>query len=363
VKKKVVLIITGIVFLAGSVFLFPSLEDESRELYIKAVSEQNPGLKIRLLKQYEQKYGQEQDNYSKFIYIQLADTSFKVKDYDEAIRYGEQALGFEDIAPTNKLLLFSVLANSFYVSQAQKNLQKSYDYAGSMIELAKWAIDKAKNSNLEANQLTEFEDNYNAYYIAPAFRIQAMVLFSRGKEDAAAEDNTIKEAAQKALDAYMLDKSEHSSRLVISLAGYLFQKDKLDDAAAVVEKIFDETSPDDRLAGFLGTVYSRKGEKDKAVHYFELAYKTHKKVNTAMAIGQLVYKKDIDKGIQYFADAFVLSHFDENSRAFQYLRELYYNRKAKDVPAGEKEKGFKEIINAARVRIGVEEGKEETAAE
>jgi hypothetical protein len=72
----------------------------------------------------------------------------------------------------------------------------------------------------------------------------------------------------------------------------------------------------------------------------------------AMTIGQLVYKKDIDKGIQYFADAFILSNSDENSKAFQYLRELYYHKKAKDLAPAKQDKEFKEIIHSAKVRLG-----------
>jgi hypothetical protein len=75
-------------------------------------------------------------------------------------------------------------------------------------------------------------------------------------------------------------------------------------------------------------------------------------MKTAMTIGQLVYKKDIDKGIQYFADAFILSNSDENSKAFQYLRELYFNKKAKDLAPAKQDKEFKEIIHAAKVRLG-----------
>jgi tetratricopeptide (TPR) repeat protein len=352
-KKKVILI--GISFLVGSIFIFSALQD-SRELYIQAVSEKDPEVKIQLLKKYEQMYGEKQDEYLKFIHIQLADTLLKTRDYDEAIQYGEKALGYKELAPTNKLLIFYVLTLSYHA--LQKDLPKAYDYAESMIDLAQWAINKAKNSNLEKEQLEQFEETYKTYYIATGYRIQAMILFSRGKDNA----DTLKEAAQKALDAYILDKSENSAKIVFSLAGQLFKKNMLDAAITTVENIFDENTPNERFASFLGTLYYKKGDKDKAVHYFELAYKTGKKLKTAMTIGKLVYKKDIDKGIKYFADAFVLSNFDESSNAFKYLQQLYYNQKAKNLTPGEKEKGFKEIIKEAKVRMGAAVSGEKTAA-
>ncbi len=351
-KKKVVLI--GIIFVVGWVFVFSALTG-SRELYIQAVSEKDPEVKIQLLKKYEREYGEKKDEYIKFIYIQLADTFFKTGNYGEAIRYGEKALEYEDLAPTNKLVIFYVLACSYHASQT--DLDRAYDYAGSMIDLAQWAIDKAKNSHLEKEQLEEFVETYRRYYIATGYRVQAKILFSRGKDNG----GTLKEAVEKALAAYGQDKSENSAGVVFSLAGQLFAGNMLDDAAAAVENIFDENAPNERFANFLGTVYYKKGSKDKAVRYFELAYKTGRRLNTAMAIGKLVYKKDIDKGIKYFADAFVLSNFDESSNAFKYLQQLYYNQKAKNLPSGEKEKGFKEIIKEAKVRMGAADTGEKAA--
>jgi tetratricopeptide (TPR) repeat protein len=344
--KKIVILM--MMFLLGSILLITSPQDQ-QDLYIKAVSEKDPGLKIQLLKQYEQLYGETGDKYLKFIYLQLTETLFQVKNYEEAIQYGEKTLVSGEIAPTNRLTLFYALANSYYTSQ--KDLEKAYKYADLMIELAQWVINKAKNSDLqdlEKEKLDQFIETYKKYYIASGYRLQAMVLFSRAEDDV----NTVKEAAEKAIEAYKADKSENSSRLAFSIAGQLFKKNNLDDAIVLAESIFDETNPKEQFAEFLGTLYYRKGDKDKAVQYFELAYKADRKMKTAMTIGQLVYKKDIDKGIQYFADAFILSNSDENSKAFQYLRELYFNKKAKDLAPAKQDKEFKEIIHAAKVRLG-----------
>jgi tetratricopeptide (TPR) repeat protein len=338
-------------FFSGSILLIPSPLSQ-QDLYIKAVSEKDPELKIQLLQQYEQLYGKTGDKYLKFIYLQLAETFFQVKNYNEAIQYGEKTLASGEIAPTNRLTLFYALANSYYTSQ--KDLEKAYQYADSMIELAQWVINKAKNSDLqdlEKEKLEQFIDTYKKYYIASGYRLQAKVLFSRIEDDV----NVIKAAAQKAVEAYKADKSENSSRLAFSIAGQLFKKNNLDDAIGIAENIFDETNPNEQFAGFLGTLYYKKGDKDKAVQYFELAYKASRKIKTAMTIGQLVYKKDIDKGIQYFADAFILSNSDEDSKAYKYLQELYYNKKAKDLAPAKQDKGFKEIIQAAKVRLGTQE--------
>lgn len=348
--KKIVILIMMMFLLASILLLSSPLAQQ--DLYIKAVSEKDPGLKILLLKQYEQLYGETGDKYLKFIYLQLAETFFQVKNYEEAIQYGEKALVSGEIAPTNRLTLFYALANSYHTSQ--KDLEKAYKYAGLMIELAQWVINKAKNSDLEdleKEKLDQFIETYKQYYIACGYRLQAKVLFSRAEDGV----NVIKEAAQKAVEAYKADKSENSTRLAFSLAGQLFKKNNLDDAVVIAESIFDEANPNEQFAGFLGMLYYRKGDKDKAVRYFELAYRARRKIKTAMTIGKLIYKKDIDKGIQYFADAFILSDSDQDSKAFQYLRELYYNKKAKDLAPAKQDKEFKEILHAAKVRLGAQE--------
>ncbi len=341
--KKVIMLLI-IMFFLVTVMLLPT-PVERQDLYINAVSEKDPATKIQLLKQYEQSYGQKQDQYLKFIYIQLAETYFQLKNYPDTISYGEKALEWEEIPATNKLNVLYALANSYQA--AQKDLQKAYDYAQSMIELAHWVIDKAKNSELEKDKLEQFIETFNKYYIGPGFRVQAMIMYSRGKDNPTA----IKEAAQKAVDAYTVDKSENSSRMAFSFANELYKLNRLDDAIEIAGKAFDEINPNQRSAAFLATLHYKKGDKDKAVHYFELAYHTNKDINTAMKIGQLVYKKDIDKGIQYFADAYIMAHQDENSDAFKFLRQLYYREKARNLPPQEQEKGFNDIIQAAKARI------------
>ena len=336
-----------IMVLMGSVLMY-STPIERQDLYIKAVSEKDLQVKIQLLKEYQQLYGQQQDNYLKFVYIQLAESLFQVKNYTETIVYGEKALEYTEIPATNKLTVLFALANSYY--QTQKDLQKAFAYGTSMVEIAQWVMDKAKNSELEKDKLIQFIDTYKNFYIAPVYRLQAMIVYSKDKQN----PEVIKEAAQKAISAFLEDQSENSAKLVFFFAGELFKMNLTDDAIALSTQAFDESNPNPRFATFLATLYYKINDKEKAIHYFELAYKTDRDIKTAMKIGQLVYKKDIDKGIQYFADAYIMSSFDENSQAYKFLQQLYYHQKAKGLPAQEQDKGFNDIIQAAKARVGVE---------
>ncbi|NIM14960.1 MAG: hypothetical protein GTO45_23590 [Candidatus Aminicenantes bacterium] len=351
-NKRITLV--TILFLVVSVCLF-SARKEKQELYLKAVAEKDLTTKIELLKEYIQKYGEKKDKFLRFIYLNLADAFYKLKNYDEGIQYGETALGFEELDDNNKLNLFFSLANSYYVTK--KDFDKALEYARSIVDLSSSLIKQMGESGQDKEKVDNFEKKYQTYYIAPAYRLQALIWYAKGKDN----PENIKQAADCALKAFDNDEgSENSAKLAFSLAGNLYKKNLLDEAIAVTEKIIDKENPKYKEVYFLASMYSKKKDRNKAVLYFEKAYKSKQKPDLAMRIGQMVYKKNIDKGIRYFADAYILLKLDKESDAYKYLEHLYFNEKAKDKSPEEKEAGFKAIVNAAKVRLGMKVEEPET---
>jgi hypothetical protein len=343
-NKKITVL--TILFLCVSLFLFPSRKDR-QELYLKAVAEKNPETKLVLLQEYVQKYGNTKDKFLRFIYLNLADTSFKLKKYDETIQYGETALGFEELDPTNKLRLYFSLANSF--NATKKDQTKALEYTDKIIEASKALIEQAQNSEQDQEKSKQFIANYKNYYIAPAYRLQSMIHYNNGES---------KLAADKAVEAFKIDNGEKSFKLAFSLAVNLLKKNNIDGAISTAEQVIDPEKPKFREARFLATAYLKKKNKDKAAQYYELAYKAKHKLDLAMRIGRLVHKKQPNKGLRYFADAYILSNFDKTSDAFKYLEQLYFNRIAKDKTPEEKEAGFKQVIDSAKARLGKTDGGE-----
>jgi tetratricopeptide (TPR) repeat protein len=332
-----------------TVFLHPARK-ERQDLYLKAVAEKNLETKMELLKEYVQKYGTTNDKFLRFIYLNLADTSYKLKNYDETIQYGEKALEFVDLDATNKLRLSFSLANSYNVTN--KDVDKAFKYAKSIVDVCNTLIERAKNSEQDPEKAEQFISNYKKFFVAPALRIQGMILYNKGE---------IKPAADKAVEAFKNDQSEISSKMSFSLAVNLFKKGKMDDAINVVEQIIEQGKPKFHESNLLANAYYRKKNKSKAVEYFELAYKSKHKLDLAMRIGRLVHKNEPNKGLKYFADAFILTNEDKQSDAYRYLEQLYFNRVApKDKSSEEKEKEFKAIINAAKARLNVETQIQET---
>jgi len=338
-----------ILVLVASFFSFPAANKEKEELYLKAITEKDLNTKIGLLKEYEQKYGQiKEDKTLKFIYQALADTSYRLKNYDETINYGEIALGYEDMDQSIKLNTLLFIANSFLI--LKKDFDKAYSNAEKMIELCDKFASQMENSGQDKAKVEQMVNVNKTAFIAPAYSIQAWALYSKDKDN----PESVKLAAQKFLKAYEIDKAERTANMIFSLSVNLSQKNLLQDAIDNVEKIYNrENNPKIFIeSSFLGQMYLRLKEKEKAIHYMELAYKIKPQADAAMSIGRMVNKTDPEKGIRYFSDAYILNGEDVHSDAYKYLQQLYFMVVAKDKSNDEKEKGFQQILDDAKARVG-----------
>lgn len=342
-NKKVIVVSILVLVMTFSL----AAASKKQEMWRKAITEKNLELKLQYLKEYEAEFGAKKDRFHKFLYLNLADTAFQLTKYDESIQYGEKALTYEDVDDASRLRVYLALANAYKVTQ--KDMEKAYHYAGKTIEIVKALIEQQEKSTQAQEKRDTFINNYKAFYLAPSLRIQVQVLYGKGKDN----PETLKEAALKAVEAFNVDKSKRSSELVSSLAVNLYKKKLTNDAINALESVLNKEKPEYKHSYLLGNLYNRKKDKDKAAYYFEMAYRTDHKARLAMNIGKLVYKKNINKGIKFFAEAFVLLKSNKESDAYRFLEQLYFNGVAKNLSAEEQEKGFKEIINSARSRLGM----------
>ena len=353
-NKKITLI--AVMFLMASIFLV-GIRKEQQQLYLKAVAEKNPEAKISLLKEYVQKYGDKEDKWLRFIYLNLSDTAFKLKNYDECIQNGEKALESGEVDNANKLRVYFSLANSYYATK--RDMIKAYEYAQSVIDLSRTLIQQTRDTSQDQEQAEQFAKNYKSFYIAPSFRLQGLILYFKDKDNF----ENIKKAAEKAIDAYKEDEKEIYFKMAFSLAGNLAQKGQYDAAIAVAEKLVDKENPKFKEVDFLAKLYIKKKNKEKSLFYYELAYKSKPTATLARKIGQMVHKKDAVKAVKYFADAYVIGGMDKETEVYKFLEHLYFNIVAKDKTPEEKEAGFKEVINAAKTRRGIKSVQEEPATD
>lgn len=342
--KKLSIICIAILVIASSLSLFSASKKE--EMWTKAITEKDINLRLQYLKEYQAEFGDQKDKFAKFLYINLAETAFQLTKYDEAIQAAEIAITFPDLDDASKLRLFFNLANSYNITK--KDLDKSYQYAGQLIDLATTLINQQQGEP-DSEKREKFVTQYNTFYIAPALRIQAYVLYSKGKDDPA----SLKEMTEKACKAYQADKSQRSADMILAFASNLYKKQLTDDAIKAMELILDKEKPEYKYVYMLANLYLRKKNKEKSTAYFEEAYKLKREAKLALKLGQLLYKQNRDKGIQYFSEAFVLGNSNKQSDSYKFLENLYFNNPdIKKLPPAEQEKGFRAIINAARERLG-----------
>ena len=287
-------------------------------MWTKAITEKDINLRLQYLKEYQAEFGDQKDKFAKFLYINLAETAFQLTKYDEAIQAAEIAITFPDLDDASKLRLFFNLANSYNITK--KDLDKSYQYAGQLIDLATTLINQQQGEP-DSEKREKFVTQYNTFYIAPALRIQAYVLYSKGKDDPA----SLKEMTEKACKAYQADKSQRSADMILAFASNLYKKQLTDDAIKAMELILDKEKPEYKYVYMLANLYLRKKNKEKSTAYFEEAYKLKREAKLALKLGQLLYKQNRDKGIQYFSEAFVLGNSNKQSDSYKFLENLYFN--------------------------------------
>ncbi|MCK4836677.1 MAG: tetratricopeptide repeat protein [Candidatus Aminicenantes bacterium] len=342
--KKLVVLILAISFWC-SLFLFA---DKRQDLWLKAAAEKNLELRLQYFEQFLKEFGDKKGKHSKYLYFNLAQSSFQLKKYDKSIEYCEQTLEFKDLEANLKLQAYLILANAFYVTKS--DIDKAFNYAGLVIEFGK-SVKMTTESTDRSKQLSE---NIDKHFISPACRIQTLILFEKGKDN----PENLMEATKKAMEAYNFNKTKRNVDLILSLAYRLGKLDRLDKAIYYVEQLCDNNEGNAKCFSMLGTWYNKKGNKDKAIHYFEKYYQVQEKdsnaAKTALKVGVLLSKKDKLKAMNYFAEAYVLLNSDKESKVYKYLQQLWFNEIAKGKPQAEQDKGFAEIIKTAKTRLNLE---------
>ena len=70
-------------------------------------------------------------------------------------------------------------------------------------------------------------------------------------------------------------------------------------------------------------------------------------------MGVLLNKTDIDSAMNYLAESNLLNDEKYSPKALELLQHLFFNIKSKGQLPEEQEKGFQEILLAAKTRLGI----------
>jgi tetratricopeptide (TPR) repeat protein len=334
--KKAIIISLLILIVFSVSFL---MADEKTDLWNKAISESNIEVRMVLLKEYDQKFGNQIDNNTMFLYLNMTTAAFQLKQYEEAIVSGEKALAFQDMSSQNKLNLYLYLANSYNV--LKKDFDKAYQYADLIVKLGQ-----------DSREGADAVPGVDRKYIAPALRIQSRILYSTGLNN----HEKMKEAATKAIEAYKADDSRSSAEFAENMSIELYNKTSLKkEAIAALSEVLDaQKSPKHTLLNVLASWYQKDNNAAKAIEYFNKSFEIRKNAKTAYNIGVIYNKmKDSNNAMNFFAKAYVLNSGNLSEKSKDLFRHIFYNVIHKDKPAEEQDKLFQSYVNETKSTMGL----------
>jgi len=330
--KKITFFIL-LLIMCGAMIL-PIMNKAQTDAWIAIQDEKNLQTRLNRLEEYYKTYGDKDERNAIYMYLSLTETAYQLQQFDKTIQYGEKALLYKDLDAQNRLRIFLFLSNAYNLTK--KDLDKAYNYADSLINLAKsLRIENQSNAAIDNN------------YIAPALRIQVQLLAAKPEDP----QNAVT-AFNKSLEAYQLDKSDKSANFVLVFSERMLKSERVEDAIRGIEAI-NQNKPSADYFKMLGMWYNRLKNPEKAIENLKASYQLKTNAKVAYDLGVLLNKTDIDSAMNYLAESHLLNDEKYSPEALKLLQHLVLFVKTKGQPQVEQEKAFNDIVTAAKVRLGI----------
>jgi len=331
---KRIILLNLLLILFSSIYIFTQ-NDNPKDMYENALKEKDPTLRFQKLEEYYNKNRSEQHNVNKKFFLYIVGAAFESKKFDRVIKYGGKALKFEWINEENKLSLYLQISNAYVIRET--NLTKAYNYSEFVINLGKSMIQNGSSSGL------------NEKYVIPALCLQIRIL-DKQITDLKALENVLK----KSIEAYLYEKSPEFAGYIFVFTNRLYYKfNKHDKAIEALEIVCNDNSIKPEYLNKIALWYSKKDENDKAIEYLKRSYNLKKDAKIAYSLGKLLQKRDIDTAIDYLAESYLMDDKNTSNNSKILLQHLFFNIKMDEKSPDEKERGYIEILNKARLKLGL----------
>lgn len=316
--KKTALIAIALVLLAFSPLL---AQDPANDEYIKAMTSNDIAQRVKLLKEWLNKYGSTSHQYENFANATICTAQYTGKTAADTIQYGEKALSIGGLDDSTKAQVLVTLSSVYL----QQDPSKARKYANQLIQTATTAKGKKEQ---------EGQDQIWNRMIGAGHFIQA---------EAYKKENNPKSALDAYLKSYNILKSKEVATSMAQMGKSLYEKKDYANA----EKAFQTAVP---ALGDFGsiTLYAktlhRAGKKTEALKYYKQSYEKRKTGEVAYNIGLLMAPQAQNNAtvsqetIQYLLDASFLSQAN-SEKAMKMAEGLYfhhnpgYNRKVQEIQA------------------------------
>jgi|GEM_PF-5161174 len=316
------------------------------EKWVPIITERDATVKFQKLEEFRQLYGDKKSKLIPEMYYHLTEATFQLQKFNQAIEFGQTTLTYPEIEDSKKVFVYNYLANAYFALKT--------DYAKAMEFAGKTIVGAGQLKN--GNNSTQIDNSL----IAPAIRLQAKIIFAQ-KTDA----QSLKEASEKALSALQIDKGKESVSLVAALAKQFKDQNLEAEYQNLIEEWY-KIIPTADMAKNIGLIFEKKKEdpasQQKALDYFLASYQLQRTAEITYYLGVMIYNgnkenpEEIMKAMNYLAEGVLLNQEKWSvEKCDPLLKHLYFNVYAKEIQnAEEKEKGFEDILTAAKTRLGIE---------
>ncbi len=316
-------------FVLGSVQLQAG-KKEKEALYIAAITEQNPEIKMQKLEEYFSKFGKKKKNQTAPLFIHLVETAYKLKSWDKLLNYSTLAFDSGKLSEIDNMNVKLKLA--YYNMTAKKDLAEAEKLADEILVFGK------KINNAMCDKM----------FCAPALRIKIAIL-----EAQSTDSKAITKALDASFEVYKIDKSQKSADFIFYFAQKAYNELSLyDTAIAALEKICDIPKAKVEHMEKLASWYMSDGYNDKALKYYSKSYNVSKNAQTAYLIGKLTYKNDLTKGLNYLAEAYVFDEAPYSDQAKELLDAAYKESQPEETTPEQIDEAIQQMIEDARLRLG-----------
>jgi len=307
----------------------------SKDMYGNALEENDPVLRFQKLEQYYNKNREDDQKVDKKFILSIVRAAFESRKFDRVIKYGEKGLKFEWMNEENKSGLYLQISNAYVVLKI--NLFKAYNYSEFVINRTKIMVQNGSNSGL------------NEKFVIPALCLQIRIL-EKEVTDFEALENVLK----KSIELYLYKKSPEFARYIFVFTNRLYYSfNKHEEAIKALEIVCNDNNAKPEYLNKIAYWCSKNDENGKAIEYLKRSYDLKKDAKTAYSLGKLLQKKDIDKAIDYLAESYLMDDRNTSNNTKLLLQHLYFNIKMDGILPEEKEKGYINILNKARLKLGL----------
>ncbi|MBN1197388.1 MAG: hypothetical protein JXA62_08280 [Candidatus Aminicenantes bacterium] len=333
--KRFVAVILVMTFAAGAALL---QADKKAELYLAAITEKDPELKMQKLEEYMDTYGKKKRYQTPTLFLHLVETAAALKQYDKVEKYADMALKNSQMSAMDKAMV---------------NLQLAYMHIYDKKDLA--AATKI------ADEILEFTGTVDSAQVerlltAPALRIQIAALEARAE----GEEDIIK-ALENSIRVYRIDHSARSADFVFHFSKKLYSEyNQIKKAIEGLKVISDIPNAELEHLDQLAAWYAQEGIDNEARKYLKLSYARKKTARKAYTIGRLMYIVDLDEGLGYLAEAVAFDEAPYSADARELMLENV-NIEEPEVAEGEtvseetlrrlREEAVNKLVEEARSRL------------